>query len=119
MRMATFIQVKLNFVHKMNCETNCRPDIKPNNVLCNLKSEEGVNKDESDIRFSEVLLAEFGNCVPSNSNYAKEGQPIGAAIFRGPEANLKLPWGIPTDIWSFGAMVCGYHFTRFLETLTN
>jgi serine/threonine protein kinase len=109
MGMATFIQVKLNFVHKMNGETNCRPDIKPNNVLCNLKSEEEVNKDESDIRFSEVLLADFGSCVPSTSNYAKEGQPIGAAIFRSPEANLKLPWGTPTDIWSFGAMVRSCH----------
>jgi serine/threonine protein kinase len=91
--------------HPVIVETNYSPNIKPNNVLCNYKRDEDVNQDGSDIRFSKVLLADFGNCVPSSSNYAKQGELIGASIFRSPEASLKLPWGSPTDIWSFGAMV--------------
>jgi hypothetical protein len=57
------------------------------------------------IRFSEVLLADFGACVPVTSDYANDGDLIGASMFRSPEANLRLPWGQSTDIWSFGTTV--------------
>jgi hypothetical protein len=80
-------------------------DIKLNNVLCNYRRDEDPSQDGVDIRFSEVLLADLGSCVPSSSDYAKKGELIEAQILRSPEASLKLPWGLCTDIWSFGAMV--------------
>ncbi|KAE9969015.1 hypothetical protein EG328_007130 [Venturia inaequalis] len=88
-------------------------DIKPNNVLCNYRRDEDVQQDGSIIRFSEVLLADFGSCVPSSSNYAQQGELIGTSIFRSPEASLKLPWGPSTDIWSFGALVISLFFGNY------
>lgn len=32
---------------------------------------------------------------------------IGAAAYRGPESNLRLPLTLAVDIWSFGATVSG------------
>lgn len=37
-----------------------------------------------------------------DSEFAKEGHPIGTSISRSPEAMLQLHWGIATDVWSFG-----------------
>jgi serine/threonine protein kinase len=56
-------------------------------------------------RFAEIQVADFGSCVPTSSSHAKNGELIGAPVFRSPEASLHLQWGTATDIWSFGAMV--------------
>ncbi|KAI1268129.1 kinase-like protein [Xylariaceae sp. FL1019] len=66
-------------------------------------------------RFSSVQLGDCGGVVPDDSNLAKEGALIGAHTSRSPEAMLELPWGTPTDIWSFGNIIVsllfggGYH----------
>lgn len=73
-------------------------DVKPDNVL--------VNYGPGDIRFTDVQLADFGSTVPADSAYAKDSDLIGAPIWRSPEAQLRIGWGTPTDIWSFGALVC-------------
>ncbi|KAG5304690.1 hypothetical protein I7I50_04844 [Histoplasma capsulatum G186AR] len=72
-------------------------DVKPDNVL--------VNYGVGDIRFTDVQLADMGSTVPANSAYAKDGDMIGAPIWRSPEAHLQIGWDTPTDIWSFGALV--------------
>ncbi|KAI0164014.1 kinase-like protein [Xylariaceae sp. FL1272] len=56
-------------------------------------------------RFSSVQLGDCGGVVPDDSDFAKDGAPIGTAISRSPEAMLQLHWGTPTDIWSFGNVV--------------
>jgi len=71
-------------------------DIKPDNVL--------VNYRPGGIRFADVKLADCGSTVHSNSGYAKEGDIIGAPIFRSPEAQLQMRWNTATDIWSLGTM---------------
>jgi len=53
---------------------------------------------------------ELGDCGDTRrinpiADLKEDGDVIGAAIFRSPEAMLNLRWGIPTDIWSFGATV--------------
>lgn len=73
------------------------PDVKPDNVL--------VNYGSRDHRFTDVQLADMGSTVPATSAYAKDGDMIGAPIWRSPEAHLQIGWGTPTDIWSFGALV--------------
>lgn len=70
-------------------------DIKPSNVL--------VNYGQSDLRFQDVQLADFGSTVHVDSIHAQRGDPIGTPIFRSPEAHLQMKWGTATDIWSFGA----------------
>lgn len=80
-------------------------DIKPDNIL--------VNYGQGDIRFTDVQLADCGNTVPADSAYAKDGDLIGAPIWRSPEAQLRIGWGTQTDIWSFGALVC---LCQFLDT---
>ncbi|BDD57618.1 hypothetical protein MPDQ_002404 [Monascus purpureus] len=77
-----------NFVHT---------DIKPDNIL--------VNYGHGDVRFTDVQLADFGSTVPADSAYAKDGDLIGAPIWRSPEAHLRIGWGTQTDIWSFGALL--------------
>lgn len=72
--------------------------MKPDNVL--------VNYGPGDIRFSDVQLADCGSTVPADSAYAKDSDLIGAPIWRSPEAQLQIGWGTPTDIWSFGTLVC-------------
>jgi serine/threonine protein kinase len=76
-------------------------DIKPDNILVDYK----YAQNKSDIRFSEVQVADLGTCVNTSAEYAKDGTLIGAPMFRSPEACLGLRWGTPTDIWSFGATV--------------
>lgn len=75
-------------------------DIKPDNVLVNYRTGTGS------IRFTDVQLADYGCTVPATSGYAKDGDLIGAPIWRSPEAQLGIPWDTSSDIWSFGAMVC-------------
>ncbi|GAB1197174.1 hypothetical protein APSETT444_006465 [Aspergillus pseudonomiae] len=70
-------------------------DIKPDNIL--------VNYGRGTTRFKSVQLADCGSTVPADSAYAKDGDLIGAPIWRSPEAHLRLSWGTATDIWSFGA----------------
>ncbi|OOF90709.1 hypothetical protein ASPCADRAFT_400674 [Aspergillus carbonarius ITEM 5010] len=74
-------------------------DVKPDNVLVNYGSG-----DES-VRFTDVQLADCGNTVPATSGHAKDGDLIGAPIWRSPEAQLGIGWSTSTDIWSFGAML--------------
>ncbi|PGH11841.1 hypothetical protein AJ79_04638 [Helicocarpus griseus UAMH5409] len=80
--------------------------VKPDNVL--------VNYGRGDIRFTDVQLADMGSTVPADSAYAKDGDMIGAPVWRSPEAHLQIGWGTPTDIWSFGAL-CQF-FGPFPET---
>ncbi|GIK04033.1 hypothetical protein Aspvir_008108 [Aspergillus viridinutans] len=77
-----------NFVHT---------DIKPDNIL--------VNYGQGDVRFTDVQVADCGSTVPSDSAYAKDGDLIGSPIWRSPEAQLRIGWGTPTDMWSFGALL--------------
>jgi len=72
-------------------------DIKLDNLL--------VNYGPGVVRFADVKLADCGSTVHSNSVYAKEGDIIGAPIFRSPEAQLQMRWNTATDIWSLGTML--------------
>jgi serine/threonine protein kinase len=92
----------------LDCSADQVTDIKPNNVLVNRKPDDGPGQEDSENRFAEIQVADFGSCVPADSIHAKKGDLIGTSIFRSPEASLKMQWGTPTDIWSFGAMV-GYN----------
>ncbi|KAF7594888.1 hypothetical protein BBP40_007922 [Aspergillus hancockii] len=77
-----------NFVHT---------DIKPDNIL--------VNYGSGDMRFKDVQLADCGSTVPADSAYARDGDLIGAPVWRSPEAHLRIGWSTATDVWSFGAML--------------
>ncbi|OJD14129.1 hypothetical protein AJ78_05504 [Emergomyces pasteurianus Ep9510] len=59
-------------------------DVKPDNFL--------INYQAGDIRFSDVQLADLGSTVPAGSAYAKDGDMIGAPIWRSPEAHLQIGW---------------------------
>jgi hypothetical protein len=63
------------------------------------------NMSQDDVRFTDVQIADCSSTVPADSAYAKDGDMIGASIWRSPEAQLGIGWGTPTDIWSFGALV--------------
>jgi serine/threonine protein kinase len=64
-----------------------------------------VNYKEGDNRFSEVQLGDLGGCCTVYSSFAKEGTPVGAAMWSSPEVLMETPWNTATDIWSFGAVV--------------
>lgn len=64
------------------------------------------------MRFTDVQLADCGSTVSADSAYAKDSDIIGAPIWRSPEAQLRIGWGIPTDIWSFGALVCPHQVSE-------
>ncbi|KAF2277919.1 putative serine/threonine protein kinase [Westerdykella ornata] len=72
-------------------------DIKPDNILVNYGSGPG--------RFSDVQLGDCGDAyrIPPNVNPKEDGELIGAAMFRSPEATLNLRWCTPTDVRSLGA----------------
>ena len=53
----------------------------------------------------DFQLVDCESTVPSNSAYAKDGDLIGAPIWRSPEAQFRIGWETPLDIWSFGAVV--------------
>lgn len=76
--------------------TQCS-DIKLDNIF--------VDLGHSAQRFSAVQLGDCGGVVSQNSKFAKDGHLIGASFTRSPEAQLHLPWGTSTDIWSFGNAV--------------
>ncbi|SPQ26059.1 a9c2453e-7cea-46bb-903b-02bfd9aa8072 [Thermothielavioides terrestris] len=75
-------------------------DVKPDNIMVNLSSNEDG---DGDMRFKDACLADFGNTVSVDSEYAVNGYPLGTPIFRSPETTLILPFGPPADVWSFGA----------------
>ncbi|EGP82538.1 uncharacterized protein MYCGRDRAFT_51425 [Zymoseptoria tritici IPO323] len=71
-------------------------DVKPSNIL--------LNFDETDSqRITDVQLADLEATVSQDSEYAKDGETAGTAIFRSPEMSLGVPWTTSTDIWSLGA----------------
>ncbi|KAF2272540.1 STE/STE20 protein kinase [Westerdykella ornata] len=72
-------------------------DVKLDNIF--------VNYGRGDIRFSDVQLGDLGGAFPSNSNYAKEGTPVGAPMWSSPEVIMETPWNTATDIWSFGTVL--------------
>lgn len=90
-------------------------DIKLDNIF--------VNHGQGDQRFSDIQLGDYGGVIPQDSEFAKRGQLIGAAFTRSPEASLQLPWGTPTDIWSFGTailtLVFGGNYHIFNPTVEN
>jgi hypothetical protein len=47
----------------------------------------------------------MASSYPEDHKYAREGAPIGAAIWSSLEALFKRPWDRKTDIWSFGTLV--------------
>ncbi|KAK4034907.1 hypothetical protein C8A01DRAFT_18339, partial [Parachaetomium inaequale] len=77
-----------------------RADVKPDNIMVNLCLD-GDGK----MRFKDACLADFGNTVAVDSEYAVNGYPLGTPIFRSPETTLILPFGPPADVWSFGATI--------------
>jgi len=89
------------YIFARSITNNLLTDIKPDNIL--------VNYSIGASRFADAKLADCGDVSRIDPNdYLKvgmEGPHIGAAIFRSPEAMLKLRWGPSTDIWSFGATV--------------
>ncbi|KAF2432676.1 STE/STE20 protein kinase [Tothia fuscella] len=89
-------------------------DIKLHNILVNY----AANSDSKDSnRFTDVKLADVGSSYPADHKYAKEGTTIGAPVWRSSEVMLELPWGTPTDIWSFGVylirLIYGGNFDIF------
>jgi serine/threonine protein kinase len=77
-----FVHTGTSFNHiHLRYQTNPITDIKPSNVLVNMKED---------------------------SDHYEDG--IGTAVFRSPEAQLEMNWNRSTDIWSFGAMVSGRVF---------
>lgn len=86
-------------------------DVKLDNIFVN----HGTGSDQ---RFSDIQLGDCGGVVSQESSFAKDGHIIGGAFTRSPEANLQLPWGIATDMWSFGTAVLslvfggGYHLSN-------
>lgn len=72
-------------------------DVKLDNIF--------VNYQNGDNRFSEVQLGDLGGCYSVDSEFAKGGTPVGAAMWSSPEVIMETPWNTATDIWSFGAVV--------------
>lgn len=79
-------------------------DVKLDNVLVNYSSRD---KDNVGNRFTDVELAECGATYNVDHEFAKEGVPIGAPVWRSPEVIVQLPegWNTATNIWSFGLCV--------------
>ncbi|RHZ48867.1 hypothetical protein CDV55_101231 [Aspergillus turcosus] len=76
-------------------------DVKPDNVFVNY-IDRGV---KNNVRFSDVQLGDLGGACHVDSKWAKSGAPLGAPMWRSPEMIMETPWGTPTDIWSFGAVL--------------
>lgn len=76
-------------------------DVKPDNVFVNY-IDRGV---KNDVRFSDVQLGDLGGACHVDSKLTKSGSPLGAPMWPSPEMIMETPWGTPTDIWPFGAVV--------------
>ncbi|KAI9681636.1 MAG: hypothetical protein M1829_000835 [Trizodia sp. TS-e1964] len=76
-------------------------NVKPDNVF--------VNYTDSEVGFSDVQLGDFGGTYPADSKYAKEGTPIGASMWTGPEVIMETPWNTATDI----CLIYGGNFNLF------
>lgn len=97
MNKTTYIQVIYTYASS-SYRPNDLSDVKPDNIL--------VNYGHGATRFDEIQLADLGDASRVDPNADPyEGEVIGAAIFRSPEAMLNLRWRALTDIWSFGATV--------------
>jgi hypothetical protein len=108
-----------NFVHTGECNNH----LGQANNLIYLRTLSPITfsltMTRGDIRFMHVQSADCGSTVPSNSAYAKDGVLIGAPIWRSPEAQLRIGWGTPIDIWSFGAVVYSLQHPRFHSGVTD
>jgi serine/threonine protein kinase len=76
---------------------NSRKDVKPGNVLVNLR--------EGGIRFSDVQLGDLGSCCHKDSKWATTGAFCGTPVYASPEQIMEMPWNTASDVWSFGAVV--------------
>ncbi|KAK4211851.1 CTD kinase subunit alpha, partial [Rhypophila decipiens] len=74
-------------------------DVKTGNVFVN------IGKQPGEPRFTAIKLGDFSASVLDGSYMARMGFPAGAPRSRSPESHLRLPWGQPTDIWSFGNLL--------------
>lgn len=86
----------LNVLHE---DGYVHTDVKPSNIFVNHR------KGQSEVRFSDVQLGDFGGSYHQDSDWAKLGTPIGAPMWSSPEVLMERPWNTATDIWSFGNMV--------------
>ncbi|KAB8266312.1 putative serine/threonine protein kinase [Aspergillus pseudonomiae] len=115
---------KLNCVSRRILEAlNClhqggyiHADLKPDNIFVNY-ADRGVG---NHVRFSDVRLRDLGDTCPIDSKWARSGTPLGAPMWRSPELIMETPWGSPTDIWSYGAvlisLIYGANFNLFNPT---
>ncbi|KAK4044633.1 kinase-like domain-containing protein [Parachaetomium inaequale] len=89
-------------------------DVKPGNILVNLREDGGGG---DDMRFGDVCLADLGDALATDSVEATSGYPYGTPVFRSPEATLMMPFTTAHDIWSFGAtmisLIYGGKFSIF------
>ncbi|KAI1771872.1 serine/threonine protein kinase [Hypoxylon cercidicola] len=103
-QVARCVLEALSVLHK---DGMVHTDVKLDNIV--------VNYGQGDHRFSDIQLGDCGGVVSQDSQFARDGHIIGAAFTRSPEAMLQLPWGTPTDVWSFGNAILslvhggGYH----------
>lgn len=108
-RLTPILHVALDYHTSKLLLINILVDIKPDNILVNYGIETS--------RFADVQLADFGDVTRIDpEEYLKvgmEGPHMGAAIFRSPEAMMKLRWGQSTDIWSFGTTVGSNSLVRY------
>lgn len=107
MDMYTLVRLlSLSSPCRLSNKRHGQTDVKPDNILVNYSVD---NSSES--RFRGVALGDCGDVhrVDLNADprdmFKEDGQIIGAAIFRSPEAMLNLRWGTATDIWSLGTTV--------------
>ncbi|ROW08763.1 hypothetical protein VPNG_06406 [Cytospora leucostoma] len=91
----------LHVLHEDGC---VHTDVKPSNVFINYR------KDQSEVRFSDVQLGDFGGSYHQESEWAKSGTHIGAPMWSSPEVLMEMPWNTATDIWSFGTMLISLIF---------
>jgi serine/threonine protein kinase len=82
-------------------------DIKLNNVL--------INHENGASQITDIKLADCETAALIEANNFIASGPIGAAIFRSPEAFFQRGVGPPTDIWSFGTMVSSAYYLYLLD----
>ncbi len=62
----------------------------PGNILVNLRRSSRSSR-SSDIRFTDVSLADLGDAVSTERTEATNGYPLGTAVFRKRETTLMMP----------------------------